>query len=433
MRAAFVTLGCKVNQYETQAMTEQLLQRGWNIADACEEADLYIIHSCTVTAESDRKTRQAVRRCKRLHPQATVLLCGCMPQAFPEQAKALTQADIVIGNRNKQDFLSALDTFMHNGERYFHILPFETEAPFALGSISGFRERTRANIKIEDGCDCSCAYCAIPLARGKVRSKPLDTLRQESESLAQTNFRELVLVGINLSAYGRDLGCNLCDAVDAAAASPQILRVRLGSLEPDLLTDAILQRFAAQTKLCPQFHISLQSGCDATLRQMRRRYNTAQYRALCGKLRKLFPDCTLTTDIMAGFPGETEEDFAQSLAFVREIGFEKLHIFPYSRREGTAAAGMPGQIPKQIKEERCRALEEAAREMHAAFLHRQIGKTLSVLPEEQSGVFAQGYSANYTPIRIPRETVQGKEIDVCIQTVQGDWCIGQVLTETPSE
>lgn len=422
MKAAIYTLGCKVNQYESQALGELLAQNGYALTDARDEADVYIINSCTVTAEADRKTRQHVRKFKREHPESIVVLTGCMPQAFPEDAAALTEADIVIGNKNNGRLLELLDTYIKFGNRVVKILPHENKEAFASTIISSFEERTRAFVKIQDGCNRFCSYCIIPHVRGRVRSKPLDDIRTELETLAAAGYAEVVLVGINLSSYGQDNGCSFAEAVETACSVPNLSRVRLGSLEPDHLTDDVLARLAKCDKLCPQFHISLQSGCDRTLKAMNRHYTTEEFRDLCRKLRALFPDCTLSTDVMVGFCGESDDDFEESLAFVKEIGFEKIHVFPYSVRTGTRAEKMSRHLPKQIKEERAARMLKLGAELRSAYLQSQIGKKTSVLFEStQKGGEWFGCTANYTPVRVKSDVpLVGKILQVEITGAEKD-------------
>ncbi len=430
MKAALYTLGCKVNQYETQVIGEALADAGFLLVPPSEEADVYIVNSCTVTAESDKKTRQAVRRFKRAHPDALVLLTGCMPQAYPQAAEALTQADIVTGNRSTGQILALIREYFAKKQRLVHILPHESEEAFAPCAITEFEERTRAALKIEDGCNRFCAYCVIPYARGRVRSKPLPEIRREAEALAANGFREIVLVGINLSAYGLGTEHNLCDAIEEIAKISGIRRIRLGSLEPDHLTPPLLERMAAVPTLCPQFHISLQSGCTATLRRMNRHYTAAEYAALCGELRSRFPACTLTTDVMVGFAGETDEEFEESLRFVKAVGFEKVHVFPYSPRAGTRAAGFDGQIEKSVKEQRARRMIDETAVIREAFLKRQIGQTVEVLAEtgEPDGS-ASGYTANYTPVRIASGAVCGEFYRVRITDANRETCLGVIENE----
>lgn len=428
MTVAFYTLGCKVNQYETQAMSQLLTEAGFEVVDAAEDADVCIVNSCTVTAESDRKTRQAVRRFKHMDCAPVVVLTGCMPQAFPEAARELPEADIVLGNAGNARILSAIEEFFARRDRIIDIAPHVNGEDFTGACISGFRERTRAVVKIEDGCDRFCSYCIIPYARGRVRSKDAEELRRELAWLDEARFAEVVLVGINLSAYGTGRGENLADAVEIACSFPNIRRVRLGSLEPDHLSDELIARLASFDKLCPQFHISLQSGCDRTLRAMNRHYTAAEYEQIARSLRRSFPGATLTTDVMVGFPGESDGDFAQSLAFVQKIGFEKVHVFPYSVRPGTRAASMDGQIDRAEKECRARLMSEAAERIRHEFLLSQVGKTVEILVEEYaSSDKVKGFTANYTPVEADGK---GESLVSVLLTGIGDDCCTGVVTGT---
>ncbi len=424
MKIAFYTLGCKVNQYESQAMSEKAAANGYEIASADEEADIYVVNSCTVTAESDRKTRQAVRRFKRNHPESIVVLTGCMPQAFPQDAERLEQADIVLGNRNNSKLFELINSYFSCGRRIIDIEEHKSGDKFSGGDISGFDRRTRAVVKIEDGCNRFCSYCIIPYSRGRVRSKPIDELKEELHKLSEAGFAEVVLVGINLSAYGTDIGLSICDAVELAD-SMNFKRVRLGSLEPDHITDEVIKRLSKLQSFCPQFHISLQSGCDNTLKAMNRHYSAEEYSELCKKLRASFPDAAITTDIMVGFPTESEEDFAENVRFAQKIGFEKVHVFPYSPREGTKAAKMP-QIEKSVKEKRSHIMIEKTEEIRREFLKSQIGKTVEVLFETRhSDGYIEGYTKNYTPVKVKGELPCGEILKVKITAVDGDFCVGK--------
>lgn len=424
MKIAFYTLGCKVNQYESQAMSEKAAANGYEIASADEEADIYVVNSCTVTAESDRKTRQAVRRFKRNHPESIVVLTGCMPQAFPQDAERLEQADIVLGNRNNSKLFELINSYFSCGRRIIDIEEHKNGDKFSGGDISGFDRRTRAVVKIEDGCNRFCSYCIIPYSRGRVRSKPIDELKEELHKLSEAGFAEVVLVGINLSAYGTDIGLSICDAVELAD-SMNFKRVRLGSLEPDHITNEVIKRLSKLQSFCPQFHISLQSGCDNTLKAMNRHYSAEEYSELCKKLRASFPDAAITTDIMVGFPTESEEDFAENVRFAQKIGFEKVHVFPYSPREGTKAAKMP-QIEKSVKEKRSHIMIEKTEEIRREFLKSQIGKIVEVLFETRhSDGYIEGYTRNYTPVKVKGELPCGEILKVKITAVDGDFCVGE--------
>ncbi len=429
MKVAFYTLGCKVNQYDSQAVTEVFAAKGYEVVGSYANADVYIVNSCTVTAESDRKTRQAVRRFKSMHPDSIVVLTGCMPQAFPDTAQALPEADIVLGNHDYDALFGLIEQYLSCGSRQIQITPHSMGAAYKGTGINGFKARTRAVVKIEDGCDRFCSYCIIPFARGSVRSKPLSEIKTELEGLEAAGFLEIVLVGINLTAYGSDIGKTLCDAVELACSFEKIKRIRLGSLEPQGLTDSVIKALSSQSKLCPQFHLSLQSGCDETLHQMNRHYTTAEFEAVCNKLRTAFKDCTLTTDVMVGFPTESRDDFYESLEFVKKIKFEKVHVFPYSPRFGTKAAAMSPQISKGEKGKRSHLMIAAAQEIRNEFLESQIGATVEVLLEEhaQSGMM-QGYTPNYTPVRVTGEDLSaGRICRVRITGVEDDYCVGNVV------
>lgn len=426
MKVFFHTLGCKVNQYETQEMREQLKKNGYEITDDETDASVFVINSCTVTSESDRKTRQCVRHYKKKYPDSIVVLTGCMPQSFPEMAEKLIEADIVLGNKNNKLLVSSLNEYFSASCRVLHLEQHKSGETLISSGISDFEERTRATLKIEDGCDRFCSYCIIPKARGRVRWKVIEDIKSEVNALAENGYREIVLVGINLSAYGRGSDLDLADAVFEVAKHEKIERIRLGSLEPDHITDELIKKLSKCEKLCPQFHISLQSGCDKTLKNMNRHYTSDEYFALCEKLRANFKDCTLTTDIMVGFPQETEEDFETTMAFAQKVGFEKIHIFPYSRRSGTVADRMDGQIEKSVKVHRVRELSVVAEKIRNDFLLSQIGKTLSVLIEtRQDDEMYIGYTANYTPVKVLGDVKIGDIVNVKIDKVENDFCIGK--------
>lgn len=433
MKAAFFTLGCKVNQYEAQALAAQFRAAGFTVADPSEQADVYIINSCTVTSVGDQKTRQLLRRFRRQNPLAVIALTGCYPQAFPQEAMALEEADIVLGARDRarllDDVRQVLDDRKNGGcLRVTEILPHQSGEPFESMQADSFAGHTRAFVKIEDGCDRWCSYCIIPKARGPVRSKPLPELCRELAGLAANGYREIVLVGINLSSYGKGEEHTLADAVEAACGVEGVKRVRLGSLEPDLLTEAELLRLRGLDAFCPQFHLSLQSGCDATLRRMNRRYSSGEYRALAERIRTLFPDAAVTTDLMVGFPGETDEEFQQSLDFVRELGLARAHVFPYSVRAGTRAAELPGQVPAPVRELRAREMTAVTDRSRRAFWEAQIGSTqealFETLREDGSTI---GYTRNYTPVIVQSpQAAPGAILPVRITGAGADGCKGSV-------
>lgn len=427
MKAAFYTLGCKVNQYETEYMSELLKNAGFDIVSPSEDADYYIINSCTVTATADQKTRQNVRKFKRKHPDSVVILTGCMPQAFPEDAKKLIEADIVFSNKNDGDILKLINEYNATQNRILNIEQHKTGDDFWECSINSFSDRIRAFVKIEDGCDRFCSYCIIPKSRGRVRSKKPDSLKAEIESLANSGIKEIVLVGINLSAYGKNENFDIVDAVKICADNENILRVRLGSLEPDHITDDIIERLAEIDKFCPQFHLSLQSGCNRTLKNMNRHYTAEEYKALCNKLRKAFDDAGITTDVMVGFNEESQEDFDDSLSFVKSIAFEKVHTFPYSERIGTAASRKGDSVPKAEKERRAAVMIKETEKIRQSYLKNLIGKTKEVLFESKLDENTyQGYTKSYIPVQIKSdENLVGKAIDVKITDFCSDYCIAE--------
>ncbi len=423
MNIAFYTLGCKVNQYETQVMREAFINMGYNAVPYTAPFDVIIINSCTVTAESDRKTRQMLHRFRKASPNAVIVLTGCMVQAFSEKAKDLNGADIVIGNTDVMGVVESVKEFLSDGKSIFKIDEHGRKERFNTPSIQSFAERTRAYMKIEDGCDRFCSYCIIPTARGWVRSKPVSEIKKEAEKLAENGFVEVVLVGINLTSYGKGENINLCDAVDAVCSVDGIKRVRLGSLEPDHITDEMLERFKAQDKFCPQFHLSLQSGSDRTLKRMNRHYDTAFYRDLVKRIRIAFPDSAVTTDIMVGFAGESEEEFSESLEFAKEIGFSKAHIFAYSRREGTVAYGLPDQVSNKEKADRSKRMIKATQGTEYEFLDKYSGKEVEVLFETEN----EGYTKNYCRVILNGSAVNAGEIvNVKIVSRKNDILIAQI-------
>lgn len=388
---------------------------------------IIVINSCTVTGESDRKLRQLLRRCRRENPRAVLVLTGCMPQAFPETAQSFTEADVVLGNAARTALPRYVHRFLTMGQRVVDI-PAHGEA-FEPMSIDEFQGRTRAFVKIEDGCNRFCTYCIIPYARGRVRSKPLEELRQELEALAAKGYTEVVLVGINLTAYGQDCGLSICDAVETACAVEGLQRVRLGSIEPDHMTPEVIARLASPScgKLCPQFHLALQSGCDATLKRMNRHYTTDDFRRVAHSFLAAFPDASLTTDVMVGFPGETQEDFQQSLDFVRKMGFARVHVFAYSQRPGTPAAKAAGQISGPEKVRRSHEMIRECEKLRDAFAASYIGRSVPVLLETRREDGAvEGYTPNYLPVMVYGGT-PGETVWVKITGQENGTCIGVLL------
>ncbi|MCL2634492.1 MAG: MiaB/RimO family radical SAM methylthiotransferase [Oscillospiraceae bacterium] len=393
MNYAITTFGCKVNQYESSGLSELMNRRGFFVTDKPEETDIHIINSCTVTGNSDRKVRQLVSRIRKNNPHTLIILCGCFPKAFPEKAE-LIGADVVFPG-------------IWKGED----LPFSPQL-----------NRTRAFLKIEDGCNHSCAYCIIPKARGRVRSRPLPEIIAEAEQLVRHGHKEIVITGINLAAYGTDTGSSLVQAVEAVCNIPDIQRVRLSSLEPDLITEPDILRLSKLSKLCPHFHLSLQSGSDTVLKRMNRNYNTEYYRNIVKLFREHFPNCAITTDIIVGFPGETEQEFAETLAFAEEMQFAKIHSFAFSKREGTAAAEMPEQVSNTIKRERVARLCGLAERLRSRHFTGLVGTVQEVLLESEN----TGHTRDYTPVKISGKFNKNDIIKVKIVKATKEYCKGEI-------
>ena len=424
MNIYFYTLGCKVNQYESQEMGELFEKSGYTIIYNIESADVAVVNSCTVTAESVRKTRQTIRRFRKKNPDCIIVLTGCASQAEKQIIDDLPEVDVFLGNRSNTQIVTAVEKFINERSKVNMRLEHETGDPFIGTGITRFDGHTRAFLKIQDGCDRFCSYCLIPTARGRSRSKSLELIDKELCALAENGYKEIVFVGINLSDYGKNTPYALPDALKLAEKYDTIERVRLGSLEPDHITDKMIDELKSITKLCPQFHISVQSGCDNVLKKMNRHYTAEEYKALTKTLRATFHDATITTDVLVGFPCETEDDFKETVNFVKDIKFEKVHVFPYSVREGTVAAKME-QHTNAIKDKRAADLIEVTEKIRADYLKAQMGKTVEVLFETQRDGFYEGYTKNYTPVRVyTEENLHGLVLNVTITEAKDDYCIG---------
>ena len=421
MKFAFYTLGCKTNQYETQAMERLLLEKGHEIGSFSETCDGYVINTCSVTAVADKKNRAVIRRCRRENPDAVIAVCGCYSQHDPEAVRALG-IDVIGGSGSRQEFvdmlLSAAGEHTHREEvdnalrrREFEILP-----------AGGLEERTRAMLKVQDGCVNFCTYCIIPYTRGPVRSAPLELAVEQAKELAQRGYREIVLTGIEIAGWGVDLPGKpeVTVLIEAICRAVPDLRIRLGSLEPRVVTEDFCRRLSALPNLCPQFHLSIQSGSDTVLQRMKRKYDTARYYESVCLLRKFFPNCAVTTDMIVAFPGETEEEFAESLAFIRKCAFADMHIFPYSRRPGTPADKMPGQHNNATKEARSRAAIAVAEEMSRAYRESLIGTPQAVLFEEEEGDYYTGHAPNYVKVYYKGENLHNEVRQVTVTGVYQD-------------
>ncbi len=427
MTVLFYTLGCKVNQYDTGVMQEAFVQAGYTLAQKGEAPDVVVVNTCTVTAESDRKGRQAIRRFARTYPDAIIAVTGCMPQAVPQKGEGLSCAQVVVGNALNEQLPQLIEQYRQTGQRVVRFADHRTTISRNDRCTRSFEGRERAFVKIEDGCNRFCSYCLIPYARGRVRSKPLDVLKEELVTLADNGYKEVVLAGINLTAYGQEWGLSLCDAVEAAQQVAGISRIRLGSMEPDQFTSEMMARLAACDKLCPQFHLSLQSGSDGVLKRMNRHYDTAFYADLIERLRQAFPGCAVTTDVMCGFPEETEAEFEETLRFVEKIGFAKIHAFVYSPREGTPAAKMP-QVAPEIKKQRGERLGQAADEGANRYRRSFEGQCRPVLFEQAKGKDCYvGHTPEYLAVQVTsKEDLRGKIKEILLVKEKEDFLIGEI-------
>ena len=399
MKFAFYTLGCKVNQYETQAMERLLQELGHEIGSFEDDCHGYIINTCSVTAVADKKNRAVIRRCRRSHPDAIIAVCGCYTQHAPEAARELG-VDVLGGSGGREEFLQDLLAAAADRQHREHIDAALRRREFEVLPAGGLSERTRAMLKVQDGCVNFCSYCIIPYTRGPVRSAPLSLAVEQAKGLADAGYREIVVTGIEIASWGVDLPGkpDFSELLEAVCKAVPQCRIRLGSLEPRIITREFCQKIATLPTLCPQFHLSMQSGCDTVLARMKRKYDTARYLESVRLLEEFFPNCAVTTDMIVAFPGETEEEFQQSLDFIRRCAFADMHIFPYSRRPGTPADKMPGQLGNAVKEERSRRAMAVAAEMAAAYREKLVGTVQEVLFEETEGGYYTGHAPNYVKV-----------------------------------
>lgn len=428
MKIAFYTLGCKTNQYETQAMERLLCEQGHEICSFEDDCDCYIVNTCSVTAVADKKNRAIIRRCRREHPQAILGVCGCYSQHAAQAVREL-EVDVVGGSGGRQQFLEDLLAAAQSRTYQEHLDNALRRREFEVLPAGGLQERTRAMLKVQDGCTNFCTYCIIPYTRGPIRSAPLETVVAQAKQLEQAGYREIVVTGIEIAGWGKDLPgkppvwlliAEICKAVPH-------LRIRLGSLEPRIVTEEFAAALSGFQNLCPQFHLSMQSGCDTVLARMKRKYTTEEYMESLERLRNAFPGCAITTDMIVGFPGETEEEFEKSLSFIRQCRFADMHIFPYSRRPGTPAAEMPGQLPNAVKEERSRRAIAVAQDMSRCYHQELLGTTQAVLVEGMEGEHSVGHAMNYVKIYIPGAYPRNEIQTVAVKSLYGDGVTGEVI------
>ena len=428
MRFAFHTFGCKVNQYETQAMEQLLRDKGHEICRFDEDCDGYIVNTCSVTGEADRKNRSLIRRCRKNHPEAVIGVCGCYSQHAREAVEELG-VDVVSGSAGRENFIAMMLAALADRQRRSEVDAALRRRIFEVLPAGGLSERTRAMLKVQDGCVNFCSYCIIPYTRGPVRSAPLELAVEQAKELEAQGFREIVVTGIEIASWGVDLPGkpNMVTLIEAICQAVPNLRVRLGSLEPRVITGEFCEKLSKFPNLCPHFHLSMQSGSDTVLARMKRKYDTARYYESIELLRKWFPGCALTTDMIVAFPGETEEEYAESLAFIQKCAFAEMHIFPYSRRPGTPADKMPGQHPNAVKSERSRRAIAIADQMTAAYRANMVGQTVSVLFEEPSDDLFTGHAPNYVKVYAEGQDLHNEVRSVRITEVYKDGVKGEII------
>ena len=429
-KVAFCTLGCKVNQYETNAMEQKFIQAGYEIVGFTEIADIYVINTCTVTNMSDKKSRQMIRKAKQLNGNAIVVAVGCYVQTAKEQLENIKELDLILGNNEKKDIVKYIEKY-RKGEKQIKYNDVLHQDEYDEYGFVTHIEQTRAIVKVQDGCDRFCSYCAIPYARGKVRSRKIENIVAEITKLAEEGIKEVVITGIHIASYGKDLkeDIGLIDVLEKINEINGIQRIRLGSLEPMLINESFLKRLAKLEKICHHFHLSLQSGCDETLKRMNRRYTTEEFRNVVRLLRNTYDDVILTTDIIVGFPGETENEFERTYEFLKEINFYKMHVFKYSRRDGTKAATMPNQIAPNIQEERSKKLIILSNKNQQIYNESYVGKTVQVLFEEASKGYIKGHTQNYLVVNIKEdiEKFHNQIVPVKITSILGEELIGNAV------
>lgn len=430
MKVAFYTLGCKVNQYETNGMIQAFLEKGYKIVDFTEKSDIYIINTCTVTSISDKKSRQMIRRTKQLNPEAIVVAVGCYAQVAKDKLEEIEDIDLILGISEKTEIIKYVEEEIKERSPKTYISDVMHQKQFVdFGSVN-YTDKNRVAIKVQDGCNQFCTYCIIPYARGRIRSRKIENVKKEVEDLAQKGIKEIVITGIHVASYGKDLEENigLIDLLEEINKIDGIERIRLSSLEPTLITEEFVKRLSKLAKICDHFHLSLQSGCNETLKRMNRHYTTEDFKKATELLRKTYPNVALTTDIIVGFPGETEEEFNITYDFLKEINFYKMHVFKYSPRHGTKAEKMPNQIDGNIKEERSKKLIELSDKNEINQNKRYINKNLDVLIEEFEEGYYKGHTTNYIMVKIQENTnnLQNKIVTVKIIDNEGIDLIGKI-------
>lgn len=429
-KVAFYTLGCKVNQYETNAMIERFIKANYEIVDFEELSDIYVINTCTVTNMSDRKSRQIIRRVKQINPNSILVVTGCYAQVASKELEKIEEIDLIVGNTEKKDIVNIVENYKKDISSKYEISDINNQKEFVDFGTTTYTEKTRAVIKVQDGCNNFCSYCIIPYAKGRVRSRKLESVIDEIKSIAQKGIQEVVITGIHVASYGldfKDENIRLIDLLEEINKVEGIKRIRLGSLEPNIITDEFVQRLKNVNKICDHFHLSLQSGCTETLKRMNRKYTTEDFEKVVERLRIAFPNVALTTDIIVGFPDETDEEFNTTYKYLKKIKFYKMHVFKYSQRKGTRAAVMPNQIDGNIKEERSHKLIELSNRNEEEFLDRYIGKEVYVLFEQEEGEYIKGHTSNYLVVKAKGKELENKMLRVKITSREGDELIGKIM------
>ena len=434
MKVAFSTLGCRVNVYESEAMAEKFIREGYEVVDASEAADVYVINTCTVTNMGDKKSRQIISRARRLNENATVAVVGCYSQIAPKEVSEIPGVDVVLGTRNKGDVVYYVNKARDEGKSQVHVEGVLKNKKFEELNIEEYQDKTRAFLKIQDGCNRFCTYCTIPYARGSVCSKDPNKVLSEVRELAKNGFKEVILSGIHTASYGLDLegNVNLISIIDEIEKIDGIERIRIGSIEPAFFTPEVIEKIKNFKKLCPHFHLSLQSGCDATLKRMNRRYTAKEYEDSVNLLRETLPDVSISTDVIVGFPGETEEEFNETYEFLKRIKLTKTHIFKYSPRKGTKAADMPNQLDGKVKDERSKKLIELNDINEKAFTEKFLGREMDVLMEQgvkgKEDVY-EGYTRNYIKVEVHcmAANITGRIVDVRLEKAEKDYAIAEMV------
>ncbi len=427
-KVAFVSLGCKVNQYETNAMSQEFIERGYKVVEFNDVADVYIVNTCTVTNVADRKSRQMLRRVKEINPDSILVACGCYAQVGKAELEKINEIDIIIGNNEKKNIVDICENYILKLSCNAIVTDVMQQKEYVEFGTTTYTEKTRAVVKIQDGCDRFCSYCIIPYARGRVRSRKLENVVTEAEHIVNKGIQEIVITGIHIASYGKDFrnGIGLIDLLEELNKIDGLKRIRLGSIEPTIITEEFVQRLSKLDKICDHFHLSLQSGCDETLKRMNRKYTSSEFEHVTKLLRKEFPNASLTTDVIVGFPGETEEEFRLTYEFLKKISFYRMHIFKYSQRKGTKAAIMPNQIDGSIKEERSKKLIELSDSNEEKYNGEYLGKIVEVLFEEKDGEFYKGHTTNYIEVWVKGENLENKIVSVEINQLEGNHLVGKL-------